>query len=67
MILNISLVLIITLIIKVTRSDQEMLEADVGVGVLFGISCGFCLGWVLRGRYSGKIASVKNLADKVSV
>jgi len=43
-----------------------MLEADAGIGIFFGISCGFCIGWVLRGR-SGGIASLKNLAEKVGI
>ena len=43
-----------------------MLEADAGVGIFFGISCGLCLGWVLRGRYGG-LNSFKNLAEKVGI
>ena len=45
---------------------STMLEADAGIGIFFGISCGFCIGWVLRGRY-GSIASLKNLAEKVGI
>ena len=43
-----------------------MLEADAGVGIFFGVSCGLCLGWVLRGRYGG-LNSFKNLAEKVGI
>lgn len=44
----------------------EMVEADAGLGLFIGISCGLCFGWVLRGRF-GK-TSLKNLtADKVSI
>ena len=43
-----------------------MVEADAGLGLFIGISCGLCFGWVLRGRF-GK-TSLKNLtADKVSI
>ncbi|XP_028400742.1 peptidyl-tRNA hydrolase 2, mitochondrial-like [Dendronephthya gigantea] len=41
-----------------------MIETDAGVGLFFGISCGLCLGWVLRGRYHG-VPSLKNLAEKI--
>ena len=43
-----------------------MIETDAGVGLFFGISCGLCLGWVLRGRYHG-VPSLRNLAEKVSI
>lgn len=46
-----------------------MLETDASMGIFFGISCGLCLGWILRGRYGGigSMPNLKNLAQKVGI
>ncbi|XP_048412765.1 peptidyl-tRNA hydrolase 2, mitochondrial isoform X1 [Stegostoma tigrinum] len=47
----------------VERHKMESLTAPLALGILTGVGCGLCLGWMVRGRFAGSLKTLPHVRN----